>query len=71
MEWEHVHVNTWRETTALRASDHDPSVGRLRLCGAKPQVCDVKIGKWCAAPLPAFKDRATCLWVHLPLLALC
>ncbi|QRW00470.1 endonuclease/exonuclease/phosphatase family protein [Ceratobasidium sp. AG-Ba] len=60
-EWEHIHVNTWRETTALRASDHDPSVGRLRLCGAKPQVCDVKIGKWCALPLPSFSNRATCL----------
>ncbi|KAG9086543.1 hypothetical protein FRC06_003034 [Ceratobasidium sp. 370] len=61
MEWEHIHVNTWRETTALRASDHDPSVGRLKLCGAKPQVCDLKIGKWCAAPLPSFSNRATCL----------
>ncbi|KEP53510.1 endonuclease/exonuclease/phosphatase family protein [Rhizoctonia solani 123E] len=61
VEWEHVHVNTWRETTALRASDHDPSVGRIRLCGVAPQACDVKIGKWCAAPLPSFNNRATCL----------
>ncbi|KAG8728325.1 hypothetical protein FRC12_021838, partial [Ceratobasidium sp. 428] len=45
----------------LRASDHDPSVGRLKLCGAKPQVCDLKIGKWCATPLPPFSNRETCL----------
>jgi predicted extracellular nuclease len=61
VEWEHIHANTWRETADLRASDHDPSVGRLRLCGVKPKVCDVKIGSWCAAPLPAFSDWATCL----------
>ncbi|CCO26354.1 hypothetical protein BN14_00377 [Rhizoctonia solani AG-1 IB] len=61
VEWEHIHVNTWRETTALRASDHDPSVGRVRLCGAAPQTCDVKIGNWCAAPLRPFNNRATCL----------
>ncbi|KAJ1310050.1 hypothetical protein OPQ81_006803 [Rhizoctonia solani] len=61
VEWEHIHVNTWSETTALRTSDHDPSVGRIRLCGTTPQTCDVKIGSWCAAPLPSFNNRATCL----------
>ncbi|KDN51948.1 hypothetical protein RSAG8_00499, partial [Rhizoctonia solani AG-8 WAC10335] len=60
VEWEHIHVNTWRETAALRASDHDPSVGKIRLCGAAPQACDVKIGSWCAAPLPSFNNRDTC-----------
>ncbi|QRW27066.1 endonuclease/exonuclease/phosphatase family protein [Rhizoctonia solani] len=61
VEWDHVHVNTWRETTALRASDHDPSVGKVRLCGAAPQACDLKIGNWCAAPLRPFNNQATCL----------
>ncbi|CAE6423138.1 unnamed protein product [Rhizoctonia solani] len=61
VQWEHIHVNTWRETTAFRASDHDPSVGKVRLCAAAPQACDVKIGNWCAAPLPSFNNRATCL----------
>ena len=58
---EHVHVNNWAASMSARASDHDPSVGRLKLCGAKPQVCDLKIGKWCAKPLPSFSNRATCL----------
>ncbi|CUA75138.1 hypothetical protein RSOLAG22IIIB_01784 [Rhizoctonia solani] len=61
VEWEHIHVNTWRETTALRASDHDPSVGKIRLCGAAPRKCDVQIGSWCAEPLPSFNNRSTCL----------
>jgi len=29
---EHVHVNNWASTISLRASDHDPSVARLRVC---------------------------------------
>ncbi|CAE6463222.1 unnamed protein product [Rhizoctonia solani] len=61
VEWEHIHVNTWRETAALRASDHDPSVGKVRLCGTAPQKCEIKIGNWCAASLPSFNNRATCL----------
>ena len=32
VEVEHVHVNNWAEVEADRASDHDPSVARLRLC---------------------------------------
>lgn len=31
-EFEHVHVNTWAPTIASRVSDHDPSVGRIRVC---------------------------------------
>ncbi|KAF8160082.1 Endonuclease/exonuclease/phosphatase [Pholiota molesta] len=29
---EHVHVNNWAPTLAVRASDHDPSVGKVRIC---------------------------------------
>ncbi|KAH9924271.1 DNase I-like protein [Epithele typhae] len=29
---EHVHVNSWAATESARASDHDPSVGRVRIC---------------------------------------
>ena len=32
VEFEHIHVNTWSPTLAARISDHDPSVGRIRLC---------------------------------------
>ncbi|TFK28001.1 endonuclease/exonuclease/phosphatase [Coprinopsis marcescibilis] len=32
VEFEHVHLNTWAPTLAERISDHDPSVGRIRLC---------------------------------------
>jgi predicted extracellular nuclease len=31
-EFEHIHVNNWSPTLAARVSDHDPSVGRIRLC---------------------------------------
>ena len=29
---EHVHVNQFAETIALRASDHDPSIAKLNVC---------------------------------------
>ncbi|VDC02404.1 unnamed protein product [Peniophora sp. CBMAI 1063] len=29
---EHVHVNNWAESLSARASDHDPSVGMVRVC---------------------------------------
>jgi predicted extracellular nuclease len=32
VEFEHIHVNTWSPSLASRISDHDPSVGRIRLC---------------------------------------
>ena len=33
VEVEHVHVNNWAPNIGARASDHDPSVARLRVCG--------------------------------------
>ena len=32
VEFEHIHVNTWSPTLSARISDHDPSVGRIRIC---------------------------------------
>lgn len=32
VEVEHVHVNNWAEQLSDRASDHDPTVARLRVC---------------------------------------
>ena len=32
VEVEHVHVNNWQPALADRASDHDPSVARVRIC---------------------------------------
>lgn len=31
---EHVHVNNWAPNFNARISDHDPSVARIRVCGA-------------------------------------
>lgn len=31
-EVEHVHVNTWARSVGERASDHDPTVARVRVC---------------------------------------
>lgn len=31
-EVEHVHVNTWASSTSERASDHDPTVAKVRIC---------------------------------------
>ncbi|KAI0685216.1 DNase I-like protein [Cytidiella melzeri] len=33
-EVEHVHVNTWARSVSERASDHDPTVARVRVCGS-------------------------------------
>ncbi|KAG6903122.1 hypothetical protein C0995_004669 [Termitomyces sp. Mi166 len=33
VEIEHVHVNNWASSLSQRVSDHDPSVGRISLCG--------------------------------------
>jgi len=32
VEFEHIHINNWAPTFKERISDHDPSVGRIRLC---------------------------------------
>ncbi|KAL0580123.1 hypothetical protein V5O48_001899 [Marasmius crinis-equi] len=32
VEVEHVHVNNWSPSLAVRVSDHDPSVARIRVC---------------------------------------
>ncbi|TFK40574.1 Endonuclease/exonuclease/phosphatase [Crucibulum laeve] len=32
VEFEHIHVNNWSPSLAARVSDHDPSVGRIRIC---------------------------------------
>ena len=32
VEVEHVHVNNWQPALADRASDHDPSIARVRIC---------------------------------------
>jgi len=32
VEIEHVHVNLWRSSISGRASDHDPTVGRVKIC---------------------------------------
>ena len=29
---EHVHVNTWAESIKSMASDHDPTVAKMRVC---------------------------------------
>lgn len=31
-ESEHIHINNWAPTLSARVSDHDPSIGRIRLC---------------------------------------
>lgn len=33
-EVEHVHTNTWARTVSERASDHDPTVAKVRVCDA-------------------------------------
>ena len=35
---EHVHVNTWARSIGERASDHDPTVGRVWVCDAEAVV---------------------------------
>ncbi|KAG2009844.1 endonuclease/exonuclease/phosphatase, variant 2 [Coprinopsis cinerea AmutBmut pab1-1] len=32
VEFEHIHINTWAPSLSERISDHDPSVGKIRLC---------------------------------------
>lgn len=31
-EIEHIHINNWASSLSSRVSDHDPSVGRVRVC---------------------------------------
>ena len=31
-QFEHIHVNNWSPVLSQRISDHDPSVGRIRVC---------------------------------------
>ncbi|KAH9480454.1 hypothetical protein JR316_0007054 [Psilocybe cubensis] len=31
-KFEHIHVNNWSPSLSVRISDHDPSVGRIRIC---------------------------------------
>lgn len=33
-EVEHVHTNTWAPSVSERASDHDPTVAKVRVCDA-------------------------------------
>lgn len=33
-EAEHVHINNWSSSLAARASDHDPSVAKIKVCGS-------------------------------------
>lgn len=35
--FEHVHVNSWAPSIGERASDHDPSVARVRVCDREPE----------------------------------
>lgn len=32
VEFEHIHANTWAPNSKSQVSDHDPSVGRIRVC---------------------------------------
>ncbi|THV05257.1 DNase I-like protein [Dendrothele bispora CBS 962.96] len=32
LAYEHIHVNNWSPSLSARVSDHDPSVGKVRLC---------------------------------------
>ncbi|GLB38484.1 putative endonuclease/Exonuclease/phosphatase family protein [Lyophyllum shimeji] len=32
VKFEHIHINNWASSIAGRISDHDPSVGKIRLC---------------------------------------
>lgn len=38
-EVEHVHVNTWAASIGERASDHDPSVAKVRVCDTPGVRC--------------------------------
>ena len=38
VEVEHVHVNTWAQSVAERASDHDPTVAKVRVCDVPSHV---------------------------------
>ncbi|THH31712.1 hypothetical protein EUX98_g2486 [Antrodiella citrinella] len=42
---QHVHVNTWAQTTAARASDHDPTVAKVWVCDAPAPPGDAH-GGW-------------------------
>lgn len=37
-EVEHIHVNTWAHSVSERASDHDPTVARVRICDRKVAI---------------------------------
>lgn len=38
-EVEHVHVNTWAASIGERASDHDPSVAKVKVCDTREVRC--------------------------------
>jgi len=45
-EVEHIHVNTWAASIGERASDHDPTVARVRVCdGFNAHVQDGLLGQ--------------------------
>ncbi|KAI0090862.1 DNase I-like protein [Irpex rosettiformis] len=37
-EVEHIHVNTWAKSVGERASDHDPTVARVRVCESRMKM---------------------------------
>ncbi|KAH9945267.1 DNase I-like protein [Epithele typhae] len=49
---EHVHVNTWAQSIAERASDHDPTVARLWVCDTAETASDFVVQKWGAEYAP-------------------
>ncbi|KAJ3541474.1 hypothetical protein NM688_g6078 [Phlebia brevispora] len=42
-EVEHVHVNTWAASVSERASDHDPTVAKVRVCDSATVQGDVEL----------------------------
>ncbi|PSR72952.1 hypothetical protein PHLCEN_2v11189 [Hermanssonia centrifuga] len=51
---EHVHVNTWARSVGERASDHDPSVAKVRVCGGGGEqgLAGESSGMWIFFSLP-------------------
>ena len=43
---EHVHVNTWAASVGERASDHDPTVAKIRVCDSVNGECRFHRGRF-------------------------